>query len=216
MFCAKDYIVLGHAESAVAAQNLAQMLACAYDEIRIHHFPDGESRVSLPTTLASNIILYRSLDRPNDKLIELLLTTRTLRANGARHITLVAPYLCYMRQDSAFESGDVISQQVVGEFIAQHIDKLITVDPHLHRVHQLAQVVPCQQTICLTAAPLIRDYLDQHLADAILIGPDAEAEQWVASIAGEHYRFGVAHKQRHGDRDVDIQLPDLPDRKSVV
>lgn len=210
MFCADDYTVLGHAESAVAAQDLAQTLGCAYAEIRIHHFPDGESRVSLPTMLTNNIILYRSLDRPNDKLIELLLTTRTLRANGVKHITLVAPYLCYMRQDCAFESGDVISQQVVGGFIAQHIDKLITVDPHLHRVRELSQVIPCQQTICLTATALIRDYLDQHLADAILIGPDAESEQWVASIAGEGYRFGIAHKQRHGDRDVDIQLPDLP------
>ncbi len=211
MFIKQDHVVLGHPESTVAARHLAETLDCAYHEIQIHHFPDGESRVTLPVDLPARVIVYRSLNRPNDKLIELLLTTRALRNQGTTHITLVAPYLCYMRQDCAFEAGDVISQRVVGEFIAQHIDRLITIDPHLHRVQTLLEAVPCQQAISLTAAPLFRDYLEQHLDNnAILLGPDAESEQWVASIAGDRYRFGVAHKQRHGDRDVEILIPSLP------
>ena len=209
MFDADKSVVLGHTECRGPAQRLAEALACDYKEIHIHHFPDGESRVNLPTDIAGNVILYRSLDRPNTKLIELLLTLRTLRDNGAKSITLIAPYLCYMRQDCAFQTGDVISQQVIGDFLAQYVDTLITVDPHLHRVHELKQAVPCPQAINITAAPLFRDYLDLHLRDAILLGPDAESKQWVASIAGNNYSFGVAHKQRHGDRDVEIQLPEL-------
>ena len=217
MFDASEHVVLGHPESASAARRLAQTLGCAYDEIQIHRFPDGESRVTVPTEIAAKVILYRSLDRPNDKLIELLLAIRTLRTNGIKQITLVAPYLCYMRQDCAFTAGDVISQQVIGEFLSQHVDKLITVDPHLHRVHELAQAVPCKEVINITAAPLFREYLDQNLSDAILLGPDAESEQWVASIAGKDYNFGVAHKQRHGDRKVEILLPSLPlHNKTIV
>lgn len=210
IFGTGDRIVLGHAECRHAAQALATLLDCDYGEIQIHHFPDGESRVKVPTEVASNVILYRSLDRPNHKLIEFLLSIRTLRDNGAQHITLIAPYLCYMRQDCAFETGDAISQQVIGEFLAQHVDALITVDPHLHRVHELKEAIPCPVAINITAAPLFRDYLDQHQRDAILLGPDAESEQWVASIAGNEYTFGVASKQRLGDRDVEIRLPDLP------
>lgn len=217
MFAASQSVVLGHAECHVAAQQLAKTLGCDYHEIRIHRFPDGESRVNVPTDIASHVIIYRSLDRPNNKLIELLLSIRQLREHGAKHITLIAPYLCYMRQDCAFEAGDVISQQVIGEFLAQHVDTLVTVDPHLHRVHELKQAVPCPQAINITAAPLFRDYLDQHLRDAVLLGPDAESEQWVASIAADDYTFGVAHKQRHGDRDVEIQLPELSlQNKTVV
>ena len=44
----------------------------------------------------------------------------------------------------------------------------------------------------------------------LLIGPDAESEQWVSEIAA---LAGVDHivltKTRHGDRDVNISLPDL-------
>ena len=217
MFDASEYVVLGYDESKAAAQGLAKALTCDYRDIQVHRFPDGESRVTLPACAASKVIIYRSMDRPNDKLIELLLTIRTLRANGVKHITLVAPYLCYMRQDCAFEKGDVVSQQVIGEFLSQHVDTLLTVDPHLHRVHKLSEAIPCQQAINITAAPLFRNYLDQHLKDAILLGPDAESEQWVKSIAGEDYNYGVAHKQRHGDRDVAIQLPDLVlENKTIV
>jgi hypothetical protein len=47
-------------------------------------------------------VLLRSLDQPNEKLVELLLAARTARSLGVRHLTLVAPYLAYMRQDMAF------------------------------------------------------------------------------------------------------------------
>ena len=45
---------------------------------------------------------------------------------------------------------------------------------------------------------------------AVLIGPDIESEQWVsevASLAGVPYR--VLRKERLGDRDVRITIPDL-------
>ena len=210
------HMVLGHPESAAAARELAKTLGCHYDQLSLHHFPDGESRVRLPTQLAQHVIIYRSLDRPNDKLIELLLTTRGLRDNGVATITLVAPYLCYMRQDCAFEPGDIVSQQVIGEFLSQQVDHLLTVDPHLHRVHDLSQAVPCRQALHISAAPMFRDYLDQQYHDAVLLGPDAESQQWVASIAGDDYRYGVATKQRFGDRQVEIQLPELELQQQTV
>ena len=56
----------------------------------------------------------RPLDRPNDKLIALLFAAEALRREGAKRLVLVAPYLCYMRQDAAFQEGEAISQKVVG------------------------------------------------------------------------------------------------------
>ncbi|MCZ4328253.1 ribose-phosphate pyrophosphokinase-like domain-containing protein, partial [Brachybacterium paraconglomeratum] len=86
--------------------------------------------------------LYRSLDQPNEKLVELLLAARTARTLGAPHLTLVAPYLPYMRQDIAFSPGEAVSQRIVGPFLASLVDAVITVDPHLHRVASLRDVVP--------------------------------------------------------------------------
>ena len=70
---------------------------------------------------------------PNDKLMALLFAAESLRRNGARRLVLVAPYLCYMRQDTAFHPGEAISQKVIGQLIAASFDRVITVDAHLHR-----------------------------------------------------------------------------------
>jgi ribose-phosphate pyrophosphokinase len=82
------------------------------------------------------------------------------------------------------------------------------VDPHLHRYHSLDEVygIPAR---AVHAAPLLVDHLARR-EGIVLVGPDAESEQWVGGL-GE--RAGVpwiiARKVRRGDRDVTIELPDL-------
>jgi ribose-phosphate pyrophosphokinase len=42
----------------------------------------------------------------------------------------------------------------------------------------------------------------------LLVGPDEESVQWVASIAGDRdFDYCVARKERFGDREVRISLP---------
>ncbi len=204
-------LFLGFPDYRDQAQRLAKAAGLNYAEVEVHRFPDGESRIRLPAGIGERIILCRSLAQPNDKLIELALTSAAARELGARHLTLVAPYLCYMRQDKAFRSGEAISQPIIGQLLANWVDELITVDPHLHRVATLEEAIPVQRAHCLTAAPLMASFLGTELSDPILIGPDEEALQWVAAIAarsGLEYRIG--HKQRHGDREVDIVFPRQP------
>ncbi len=153
------------------AQRLAQTLACDYEPLRVHRFPDGESQVTVPTDPASHIIICQSLDRPNDKLIELLLAIHTLRQAGVKRISLIAPYLCYMRQDKAFHPGEAISQQIVGRFLAELIDDLITVDAHLHRI-SLQQAIPLDKAINLSAA---RIGIPAATTNPLLLGPDNES-----------------------------------------
>ena len=86
------------------AARLAARLGIPFHVIAIHRFPDGEIRVA--ATPASPVtIIYASLDQPNEKLIALTLAAEALRRGGARRLVLLAPYLCYMRQDTAFHEG---------------------------------------------------------------------------------------------------------------
>ena len=210
-------MLLGFEEYESQAQNLAQALDLPYARVKVHHFPDHETKVTLPAKLPDHVVLCRSLDRPNEKLIELLLAANTARQLGAQKLTLVAPYLCYMRQDVAFSEGEAISQRIIGRFLADLFDDVITVDPHLHRVHNLAEAVPATNAIALSATGVMRDFLRSH-SDAILLGPDSESEQWVKVIAeGGGLSYGVADKQRLGDREIRITLPELEmDDKHVV
>jgi ribose-phosphate pyrophosphokinase len=155
------------------------------------------------------VAIVRSLDDPNGKLVELLLAAETARTLGARDLALVAPYLCYLRQDMAFTPGEAVSQQVIGRFLAGLFDAVVTVDPHLHRVHALAEAVPARRAIALSAAPAMGAFLAGRKDRPLLLAPDREAEQWVARVAaGAGLEHGVADKLRRGDRRGEVSLPD--------
>lgn len=207
-YSSQNTLLLGFPEYAAPAQRLAKELNCSYMQVDIHRFPDGESKVRLPATLPQHVIICRSLDHPNDKLIELLLTAGTARASGAKQLTLVAPYLCYMRQDIAFQPGEAVSQRIIGRWLAELFDTVITVDPHLHRINHLSEVLPATRSISLSAGPLLAAFLHQRIGKALLVGPDSESRQWVAQIADlAGMEYMVAEKQRLSDKDVHIKLP---------
>lgn len=175
-----------------------------------HRFPDGEIKLRLPAVLPERLIILRTLNDPNEKLIELLLLAQTARLQGASHLTLVAPYLAYMRQDMAFLPGEAISQRIVGRFLADLFDALITVDPHLHRVATLQEAVPVANAIVLSGAALLSDLIATRRRQPLLLGPDEESAQWVALAAARHgLDSAVCRKVRHGDRAVEVALPDV-------
>jgi ribose-phosphate pyrophosphokinase len=203
-----DVLLLGFPDYAQQAVAIAKAIDAPYCEVKIHYFPDGESRIVLPSTLPKHIILCRSLNLPNKKLIELLMVAGSARKQGIESITLVAPYMCYMRQDIAFHSGEVISQAIIGELLAHYFDNLLTVDAHLHRVHDISLAIPVNHAINVTATKPMAHFIQAHIDRPFLIGPDSESEQWVANIA-DHYQmeYRIASKERLGDKDVRTVLP---------
>lgn len=207
---ASDTLLLYFDDEAAPALRVAQAAGLSAALISRHRFPDGELKLTLPPTLPARVVLYRSLAQPNEKLVELLFMAQSARSQGARDLTLICPYLAYMRQDIAFHPGEVVSQRVAGQFLATLFDGVITVDPHLHRVATLAEAVPVKRPQVLSGAPLLGDYIVQQRPNAFLLGPDSESAQWIASAAQVHrLDHAVCEKIRHGDRDVDVQLPDV-------
>lgn len=190
------------------ALRLAEAASLPAACIERHRFPDGELKLRLPTGLPERTTLYRSLDNPNEKLVELLIVSQTARLLGARHLDLVAPYLAYMRQDMEFTPGEAVSQRIVGRFLANLFDAIITVDPHLHRITRLEEAAPVAQAIVLVGALPLSDHIVRHRERPLLVGPDAESEQWVAAAAARHgLDYLVCSKIRNGDRDVAVDLP---------
>lgn len=201
-------MILGFADYAPQARRLADALGRPYAQVEVHRFPDGESKVTVPTGCGTDVVLVRSLDHPDAKLVELMLAAGALREQGVKQLTLVAPYLCYMRQDIAFHPGEAVSQRIVGGFLAGLFDAVITVDPHLHRISTLSDAIPGIRALSLSAADAIGAFVAQRVGRALLLGPDSESAQWVgrAALAGglDH---GVCEKVRRGDRDVSVALP---------
>lgn len=203
--------VLGFQDYEPQGRRVAKALGAEFRLVQVHYFPDGESKVTLPEQLESQVLVVRTLDHPNDKLLELLLLAQTARDMGVERLSLVAPYLCYMRQDAAFHPGEALSQRIVGSFLAKLFDDVLTVDPHLHRTSDLATAVPGCTSVALAAAETLAGFLAANPdSKRVLVGPDAESRQWVEALAHRAgHEFGIANKERYGDHEVRVEVPDL-------
>lgn len=188
-----------------AAATLAGHLAAPIAALEWRRFPDGEIYLRLHDDVAGReVVVVASLREPDAQALTLWYLADLARDLGARRVGLVAPYLPYMRQDIRFHPGEAVTTKPFARFVSQSFDWLATVDPHLHRVASLADLytVPAQ---AVASAPAIARWVREHVAEPVLVGPDAESEQWVADVA---QRVGcpwqVLLKQRFGDRDVRI------------
>jgi len=161
-------------------------------------------------------VVVRRLDDPNAKLFEVLLAADALRRTGVRRVLLLAPYLPYMRQDRAFAPGEAVSQRVLGRLLGEAFDRVVTLEPHLHRIRDLGEVFPCATT-ALGAAPLLAGWCRARGRDTLVVGPDEESLPWARAIAREAgLPFVVGTKRRSGDRRVRVRLPDLPAARRAV
>lgn len=189
---------------------LAGVLQAEAGVLEYRRFPDGESYVRLATDVAGRRVgIVCTLNVPDDKTLALLFAARTARELGATSVGLVAPYLAYMRQDGRFHPGEAITSVHFAALVADAFDWLVTADPHLHRRASLAEIYPIF-TRTVHCAPLLAAWIKAQVPGAWIVGPDVESEQWVASVAEA---AGAPHatlrKTRRGDRDVDVELPDL-------
>jgi ribose-phosphate pyrophosphokinase len=202
------------------AKRLSARLPVRLAQCAVRAFPDGESLVELePPAPGARAMLLCSLDRPDPKVLPLLLAARTLRDLGARDVGLVAPYLAYMRQDVRFRPGQALSAKVFGELLSGYFDWMLTVDPHLHRIHALSEVYSLRARV-LHAAPRLAAWIAQQVPAPLIIGPDGESAQWAMDVGA---RAGapvvVLAKTRLGDEEVKVSVPDLrrhPGRTPVL
>lgn len=191
-------------------ESLAAGLNAEVGHLNQRRFPDGETYLRFDDDCRGrHVVLVCSLNRPDEKTLPLLLAAATARDLGAVEVGLVAPYLAYMRQDHQFNPGEGISARYYARILSEHFDWLVTVDPHLHRLQALEQIYPIPTGV-VQSAPVIAQWVSAQVENPLLIGPDAESEQWVAEVA-RHARlpFLILEKVRTGDRQVRVSAPEL-------
>jgi ribose-phosphate pyrophosphokinase len=192
------------------AEAMARLLDARVGRVDWRRFPDGESLVAIDDALSGgDVAIVASLNHPDELSIALRFAAATAREFGARSVGLVAPYLAYMRQDTRFHGGEAVSAPLYARFLEESFDWLVTVDPHLHRNRELSALYRIA-TARISAAPAVAQWIRTNVPDAMLIGPDGESEQWVSDIARQvGLPWQVLRKERHGDRDVEVSLPDV-------
>lgn len=194
--------------NTVLARGIMRHMDAELGTFTVHRFPDGESYVRLLCEVKEQqAVIVCTLFQPDDKILPLYYLTKLLKDSGAKSVTLVAPYLAYMRQDKVFNPGEAVTSNYFAALLSSFVDRLITIDPHLHRHGSMSELyaIPCK---AIHAAPLVSDWIRQSVVNPIIIGPDSESEQWVSKVAAAaNAPFLVLEKVRHSDHEVEVSKP---------
>ncbi|MEY8021388.1 ribose-phosphate pyrophosphokinase [Muriicola sp. SD30] len=195
-------------------EELTELMATKMDaevgKATLRNFPDGESYTRILSDVKDKcVVLVCTLHEPDEKLLPLYFLSHTAKSLGAMCTCLVAPYLAYMRQDKVFHEGEGVTSSYFGKLISGFADSITTIDPHLHRISSLGEVYDIPNRV-IRAADAISKYIKENIHNPVLIGPDSESEQWVSDVAKKAgVPFTVLQKVRHGDRDVEVSVPDV-------
>ncbi|MFC7518262.1 ribose-phosphate pyrophosphokinase [Herbaspirillum sp. GCM10030257] len=192
-----------------AGKRLAHAIGCEVGRIESRRFPDGESYLRLLSAVEGrDVMLVCTLHKPDEKLVQLYLAANIARELGARSVGLIAPYLAYMRQDSRFKPGEGQTSSHIARLISSCCDWLVTVDPHLHRHNSLSEIYSIPTRVVQSALS-IATWIKANIPDPVIIGPDAESEQWAAKVAAAAgCQHAILQKTRYGDREVEVSMPD--------
>lgn len=192
------------------ARALATGIEAESAQATVRRFPDGETYVKFDTPVERrNLVIVADLSRPDDKIVPLLWLAATARDLGAASVGLVAPYLPYMRQDARFQPGEGITSRYFAAVLSSSVDWLVTVDPHLHRYRSLDELYAIPTRV-VRAAPLLARWIGGHVRAPLLVGPDAESQQWVGAVANAVSAPSVVlAKTRINDHEVQVAIPGL-------
>ncbi|MDO8655845.1 MAG: ribose-phosphate diphosphokinase [Nanoarchaeota archaeon] len=191
------------------AKAVAHALKVPYSPVHISAFPDGDLYLKFNTAVKGKTVVIINSFQPhsNDSLFKTIFAAETAKDLGAKKVILAAPYLAFMRQDIRFHPGEAISSKIMAKHLSMCIDKIITIDGHLHRYRTLDALfhIPGKD---LTANPLIAEYIKKNSKkDTVIIGPDWESFQWAEKIA---QKIGapvtVFEKKRSSSRKVSEKM----------
>lgn len=199
------------------AKKIARKAKLPYQELEIKKFPDSELNVRFPKDIKNkNLVFIQSFyGNVNEKLIETLLAIYTARDLKAKKIFLVSLYFPYFRKDKRFKPGECISIEAISKLF-KIVDKLLVVEPHLHRIKKIKDVMPYGRRI--TIVNDIANYC-KNIQNPLFIGPDMESFQWAKHIAKILNKESlILRKTRYSSRKVKIKVPkiNLKDRNMIL
>lgn len=132
----------------------------------------------------------------NDNYLELFITVRALKENGANQVTAIIPYLAYGKQDKPTKyEREATSAKLMADLIqVAGADNIIIWDPHVSQVKGFYKKV----TLINSATFFIDSFEEfKGRADVILVAPDAGAAKNVVDIANAlGLTLAVVNKER--------------------
>jgi ribose-phosphate pyrophosphokinase len=171
-------VIFALAASRAEGEGIAGCLGVGLAEHEEMRFDDGERKLGpLADIRGRQALIVQSLyDGPShsvhDKLCDVLLFASSLKDAGAARVILIAPYLCYARQDRRAKPGEPLSLRYVAQLLeAAGVDAIMVLDVHNPAAFENAFRIPAVNIEC---AQLFAVHFGKALADQEIevISPD--------------------------------------------
>ena len=201
-----EHIVIANNNSLELGKIVARKLKSDFCALEEKSFPDGELYIRIRNKVKGKtaVFIMSMQPHPNTELLSTIFAVNTAKRLGAKKTIVIAPYLAFMRQDKEFHSGESVSAFIMGRLM-ECADKLIAIDPHLHRIKKLSTI--CRNAKSISVNEILAEYIGKHHKNALIIGPDEESHQWAEEIAKKIKKHAVMlRKKRYTSYSVRIKL----------
>jgi ribose-phosphate pyrophosphokinase len=194
------------ASSIANELNTPNVYGSVLGSIYHHVFPSGEHYCQYQDNIrGSDVFLVQSICNPaHERLMELLVMIDAARRASAGRITVVTPYLGYLRQDRKTKSRTPITAKLVANLITEAgADRVLGMDFHCEQAQGFFDI-PVDH---LYAMPVFADYLkNKGIENTIVVSPDAggikRANAFAQAIGTD---FAFIAKKRTSDTEVEMQ-----------
>lgn len=136
-------LLIGDLDNRDLSEKLSKELGSDTVYPDLHIFPDGEMRVRiLPEVADKEIILLKTHVHPIDSsILQTAFLLDALKENGAGIVTLIVPYLGYMRADHMFRTGEAVPLEVVIKLLEVNgAAKVVLMDTHSIKIPEMFKV----------------------------------------------------------------------------
>lgn len=202
-----------HDTAASVVSMLRKKHNCIFPHYRVEHtrFANGEVVMQIPETVRRQHAFFfhpLQLPSPSDAIITMLLTNDALKRASVSGITLVLPYMSYLRQDRKDKPRVPISARMLADLIEsnRYVSRIITADMHADQEQGFFSL-PVDNLMC---SKIFAEYVVKTLAcdvsDVVAIAADlggAVRTRRFARGLGE-VQVAIFEKRRTGPNQSEV------------
>ncbi len=192
----KLQLISGRAHPKLAGK-ISKFLGIPLTPTKIKNFADGEIYAKIQEKVrGDDVFVIQSVIPPiNEHLMELLILIDALKRASAGRINVIAPYLCYSRQERKGTSREPITAKLVANLITTAgADRLMTIDLHEDAIQGFYNV-PVDHFV---GYPQFAKYFkEKDYKNLVVVSPDVGSAAQSRKMAGLlETPFAVIDKRR--------------------
>jgi ribose-phosphate pyrophosphokinase len=117
-------------EYAPLARRVAKRLSATVSVVAREGYPSGELKLTVPAKPGKRVLVVADMREDAGDPLLVASLAEGLRANGAKRVELLAPWIGYGRQDHVAKPGETPAGLVVGYLLGGAYEHIVTLDTH--------------------------------------------------------------------------------------